>query len=173
MGAAGPVFLVSPAVAAILQRAAVRGLLSDTLPWPFGRAPLALARVPLALAQAVRAEEFAAACGGMALLLGAHGLGMAPILISGDQRAIGRFVRPAFRDHRRGDPHLFAFAITEPHAGSDVEEGAGAALLKPGVTARRVEGGWRLSGRKVFISGGDLARTITVFAALEGEGRPA
>lgn len=161
---------VSPAVAEILRRAALGGLLSDTLPWPFGRAPLALARVPLALAQAVRAEEFAAACGGMALLLGAHGLGVAPILISGDQRAIGRFVRPAFRDHRGGDPHLFAFAITEPHAGSDVEEGAGAARLKPGVAARRVEGGWRLSGRKVFISGGDLARTITVFAALEGEG---
>lgn len=161
---------VSPAVAEILRQAARGGYLSDTLPWPLGSAPLCLARVPLALAQAVRAEEFAAACGGMALLLGAHGLGMAPILIAGDQRAIGRFVRPAFRDHRRGIPHLFAFAITEPAAGSDVEDGAGAALLRPGVVARRAAGGWRLSGRKVFISGGDLARTITVFAALEGEG---
>ncbi len=36
--------------------------------------------------------------------------------------------------------------------------------------AHRGNGGWRLSGRKIFISGGDIARYVAVFAALEGEG---
>jgi alkylation response protein AidB-like acyl-CoA dehydrogenase len=38
------------------------------------------------------------------------------------------------------------------------------------VIARPVDGGWSLSGRKIFISGGDVARYVCVFAVLAGEG---
>jgi alkylation response protein AidB-like acyl-CoA dehydrogenase len=67
-------------------------------------------------------------------------------------------------------PYLFAFAITEPGAGSDVESGYGASLFRPETVARRGDGGWMLNGRKQYISGGDVADAVTVFAALEGEG---
>jgi alkylation response protein AidB-like acyl-CoA dehydrogenase len=65
---------------------------------------------------------------------------------------------------------VVAFAITEPGADSDAEDGHGAALYSPGVVARPTAGGWLLNGRKCYISGGDLAKSATVFAALQGEG---
>jgi alkylation response protein AidB-like acyl-CoA dehydrogenase len=104
------------------------------------------------------------------LLLSAHMLGQVPLLLSADPLLIGRRLIPGVRRNLTGDPYLFAFAITEPDAGSDVEEGHGAALGHPGVVARRVTGGWLLNGRKVFISGGDIAQGFTLFAALDGEG---
>jgi alkylation response protein AidB-like acyl-CoA dehydrogenase len=73
------------------------------------------------------------------------------------------------RANRAGRPHVFAYAITEPSAGSDVEEGHGAARCGPGAIARRGSGGWRITGRKCFISGGDIAESTVVFAALDGE----
>ncbi len=155
---------------ALVQVAARAGLLSDMLPRPFGSAPPGLFRYPLPFSAALKTEEFAAVDGGLMLLLCAHGLGIAPLLLSGDLGLIRRFLVPAMRASSAGRPHVFAFAITEPGAGSDVEEGHGAATCVPGTVARRVSGGWRLTGRKCFISGGDIADSVVVFAALEGEG---
>ena len=153
----------------LLEVAARAKLLSDLLPRPFGsQNPLLLAQ-PLALPAALKTEELAAVDGGLMLLLSATALGVAPIVLSG-LRAIRRFVVPAFAECAEGRPHVFAYAITEPGGGSDVEDGHGARSYVPGVVARRAAGGYRLSGRKVYISGGDIAKTIVVFAALEGEG---
>ncbi len=160
----------APAAMEVLRAAAREGLLSDMLPAPFGSASPRMFTLPISLAACMKTEELAAVDGGLMLLICAHSLGVAPILLSGDLGAIRRFIVPSCRDNLAGDPHLLAFAITEPSAGSDVEEGHGASLIRPGVVARRTEGGFRLSGRKCFISGGDLAREIVVFAALESEG---
>ena len=104
------------------------------------------------------------------LMLSAPALGLAPLMLSGDLGIMRRVVLPAQKATLAGDPQLFAFAITEPSAGSDAEDGYGALHQRAGVRARRGNGGWLLSGRKVFISGGDIARYVAVFAALEGEG---
>jgi alkylation response protein AidB-like acyl-CoA dehydrogenase len=120
--------------------------------------------------QALKAEELAVVDGGLMLLVCAHDLGVAPLILSGQMGTIRRHVLPAFRASERGEPHLFAYAITEPAGGSDVEEGHGAALRRPGVVAKRLPGGYRIRGRKCFISGGDIAKAVVVFAALEGEG---
>ncbi|RMF12875.1 MAG: hypothetical protein D6761_12025, partial [Candidatus Dadabacteria bacterium] len=158
------------AILDLLSRAAREGLLSALLPKPLGSLHWSLMRYPLVWLQTIRTEELCAAGGGLGLLLSAHYLGAVPILLSGDPISIRRWLLPAFRDHRRGIPHLFAYAITEPSGGSDVEDTEGAALYRPGTVARRKGKQWVLSGRKIFISGGDLAQTVTVFAALEGEG---
>lgn len=154
----------------VLRTAARAGLLSDMLPRPFGSSPAALFRHPLHFAAALKTEELAAVDGGLMLLICSHGLGVAPVLLSGELGAFRRFLVPAMRANREGRPHVFAFAITEPSAGSDVEEGHGAERCHPGTVARRVPGGFRLSGRKCFISGGDVAESVVTFAALEGEG---
>ncbi|MDD3765482.1 MAG: acyl-CoA dehydrogenase family protein [Nevskiales bacterium] len=161
---------LSPALRDLIARAGRAGLLGDMLPMPLGSGRPARFRHPIVLQQCIRVEELARVCGGLMLLLSANALGAMPILLSGDPSAIRRFAMPLFRAQRRGEPRLFAFAITEPGAGSDAEEGHGARHYKPGVVARRDGDGWRLNGRKVFISGGDIADTLTVFAALEGEG---
>ncbi|HRP68913.1 MAG TPA: acyl-CoA dehydrogenase family protein, partial [Turneriella sp.] len=152
---------------AILAAAGKQGLLSDMLPWPLGSASIATMLEPLHWVQSIKMEEFCAACGGLGLMLGAHGLGMAPLVLSGDMRALVKFVLPMNRENSAGKMHVAAFAITEPGAGSDVEETEGARTYTPGTTAKKVSGGWLLNGHKVFISGGDIARSITVFAAIE------
>jgi alkylation response protein AidB-like acyl-CoA dehydrogenase len=118
----------------------------------------------------IKVEELCAACGGWGLVLAAHALGTIPLLLAGDKKILKRILRPAQERIARGEPYIFAFAITEPAAGSDVEDGEGAASLKPRTIAKRTTGGWLLNGRKVYISGGDIADAVTVFAALEGEG---
>jgi alkylation response protein AidB-like acyl-CoA dehydrogenase len=159
-----------PSLADLLKTAGREGMLTDLLPRPFGSASFESYRYPLVWAQALRTEELARVCAGQMLFLSAHSLGVIPVIFAGDLSAIRRFVLPAYRQTLAGDPHVFAYAITEPSAGSDVEEGHGASVLRPGVVAKRVGGGWSLRGRKIFISGGDIAKSITVFAALEGEG---
>jgi alkylation response protein AidB-like acyl-CoA dehydrogenase len=160
----------SPSNRLLLRAAGEAGLLSDLLPWPLGRMPARLLPHPLYFQQALKTEELAAFDGGLMLLICAHDLGVAPVLLSGDGGSIRKHLLPAFRSCQRGEPHLFAFAITEPDGGSDVEEGQGASHHRPGVVARPVGAGYLIRGRKCFISGGDLARSIVVFAALEGEG---
>jgi butyryl-CoA dehydrogenase len=161
---------LNPELQSLLIKAAKQGFFSDMLPAPIGSVPLSRYRYPLAWQQAIKVEELARSCGGLMLLLSAHNLGIAPLLMAGDLAAARKFLLPALKENNAGKPHLFAFAITEPSAGSDVEEGHGASLYKPGTVARKVEGGWSISGRKCFISGGDVAQSMTVFAALEGEG---
>jgi butyryl-CoA dehydrogenase len=162
------------AIPAVLHRLLVTagraGWLSDLLPKPIGSGSPRTVAHPLAMTASLKVEEFSRACGGLMLLLSAHMLGQVPLLLSADPLLIGRRLIPGVRRNLTGDPYLFAFAITEPDAGSDVEEGHGAALGHPGVVARRVTGGWLLNGRKVFISGGDIAQGFTLFAALDGEG---
>ncbi|GAB3391222.1 acyl-CoA dehydrogenase family protein [Azotobacter armeniacus] len=154
----------------LLGKAGKAGWLSDMFPRPFGSASLGETLCPIPLRACLKTEEFGRACGGQMLLLCAHMLGMAPLQLSFDLKNTRQLLLPVLRDLKQGKPHLLAFAVTEPGNGSDAEEGHGAAQAKPGLVARRVEGGWRLNGRKCFISGGDLAKSLTTFAALEGEG---
>ncbi|MGW7683404.1 acyl-CoA dehydrogenase family protein [Kribbella sp. NPDC054772] len=54
---------------------------------------------------------------------------------------------------------IMAFAITEPDAGSNSHQIT--------TTARRTENGWSLTGRKVYISGLDVAKAILVVGRTE------
>ncbi|GGE59303.1 acyl-CoA dehydrogenase [Streptosporangium jomthongense] len=159
-----------PAITDMLKVAAREGWLSYFLPRPLGSMSWKRSLYPPVWQSSLVVEEFSRVCGGLMLLLSAHHLGCIPLLLSGDIKVIRRFLAPVYRSCHKGDPHLVAFAITEPGAGSDAEDGHGARDYKPGVVASRCQGGWKLNGRKCFISGGDMARTLTVFAALEGEG---
>jgi len=58
-----------------------------------------------------------------------------------------------------------AYAITEPSAGTDVEEPDFLARARINMEAKKVKGGYLLNGRKVFISGGREARALWSFSA--------
>ena len=161
---------IHPDAHQLLVEAGKAGWLSYFLPKPLGSMPLLAGLYPPILQASLVVEEFSRACGGIMLLLSAHHLGAMPLILSGNLAAIRQYLLPAYRECETGTPHLMAFAITEPGAGSDAEEGHGAELYRPKVLARRTSGGWLLNGRKCYISGGDLAKSMTVFAALEGEG---
>lgn len=154
----------------VLCRAARAGWLTRFLPsWVGGRARIAAFRERSSLAMLVFVEELGAVSPGLATLLGAHYLGAMPILLSFDFAAQRRILRPLCADLEAGQPSICAFAITEPEAGSDVEDAIGGTHARLRTTARRVPGGYLLTGRKCFISGGNLAKVTAVFAALEPE----
>ncbi len=125
----------------------------------------------LAREMCVALEELCAACPGVGNIFGAHGLGLLPLLATGVTHWDG-VLRDIAVAERQGRPVLMACAVTEPDAGTDVEE---ADLMRRGrITsqARPVTGGWRLTGTKRFISNGSLAEWITVCMPFDPQ-RPA
>jgi len=145
----------------IVRKGAEIGLLSFFIPEAYGGAGQGV------MCYAVLMEELSAACSGVALIFGAHGLGLAPIILSGDLEAWERFLPPIVEAERSGQPKLCAYAITEPSAGSDVEDPEGSRTARLTTFARKVSGGYVLNGRKCFISNGSVASLITVFASLD------
>ncbi len=151
----------------LLGAAARAGLQSEQLPPPWGTMPLGAVRDGPLFHEVLKAEELTTVCAGLGLGLLAHGLGMAPLQLCGDLPSMRRWLVPMCRDNRAGRPRLAAFAITEPSAGSDVEDSEGARSARFRTSARRVPGGYLLNGQKVFITGGAHADLVTVFATLE------
>jgi alkylation response protein AidB-like acyl-CoA dehydrogenase len=153
----------------LLAQAGRRGFQSELLPWPLGRMPYRAFLGGMVFPVVLKAEEFCAACGGIGLSVLAHDLGMGPLMLCGHLPTVLRWQWPINRANLRGEVRLVAYAITEPEAGSDVEESAGAAQARYVTTARKVPGGYVLNGQKVFISGGGHCDYVTVFAVLERE----
>jgi acyl-CoA dehydrogenase len=119
---------------------------------------------------AVIMEELCAACPGLALVFGAHGLGISPLLLDGPLHwdVMGEVAEAA----QHGEPMLMACALTEPDAGTDVEDVDLIAKARITSHARRVPGGYSLSGTKRFISNGGVARWLTVLMPVDPR-RPA
>jgi butyryl-CoA dehydrogenase len=70
-------------------------------------------------------------------------------------------------EEKKGKPVVMAYAITEPSAGTDVEDPEFLKVADIGMEARKVKGGYLLNGRKCFISGGSEAKYTTVCAAID------
>ncbi len=104
------------------------------------------------LSYALLLEEISRADAGVGVTLAVHtSAGTLPILMYGTEEQKARWVPDLARGARIG-----CFALTEPQAGSDAAAIAAA--------AERVEGGYRLSGRKQWITNGRVAGAMIVFA---------
>ena len=101
-------------------------------------------------------EAISRVCATSGLILAVHELGGLPLLIAGTAEQRQRWV-PALA---KGEA-LVAFALTEAGAGSD------AARLR--TRAVRDGDGWRLDGSKRFISHGNIARLVMVFAQTDAD----
>ncbi len=125
------------------------GFLGMTVPEALGGAGLDYVSYALAL------MEIAAADGGLSTLMSVQN---APVcaIVHGEANAAqqARFL-PALASGRM----IGAFALTEPHAGSD------ASSLR--TTARRVDGGYVLNGTKQFITSGAIAGLVITFAVTD------
>jgi alkylation response protein AidB-like acyl-CoA dehydrogenase len=100
-------------------------------------------------------EELSHGCAGIGNLITSNGFFAEPVLALGSDAQRRRWIEPLADEH----PPLTALATTEPAAGSD------AASIQ--TTARRVEGGYLLSGQKSWISNGGVADFYVVFATVE------
>ena len=107
------------------------------------------------LAYVIAVEEIARACGSTAITLAAHvSLGCGPVYAVGTEEQKRRFLVPMAKGEAIG-----AFGLTEPEAGSD----AGATQTR----AVKQDGGWRVSGSKIYITNGSVAKYITFTARTE------
>ncbi len=139
----------------LVRAGAEHGMLDFLIPKPAG------GDGGLSTQAAVVMEELCAACPGIALIFGAHALGISPLLLGGPSQWDG-VLADLVQSGRSGEPLLMACAITEPEAGTDVEDPDLLARGRITSHARRVPGGFRLSGTKRFISNGSVARWITI-----------
>ena len=97
-------------------------------------------------------EEISRADAGVGVTLAVHtSAGTLPILMYGSEEQKARWVPDLARGAKIG-----CFALTEPGAGSDA-----AAIV---ARAERVDGGYRLSGHKKWVTNGRVADAVFVFA---------
>jgi alkylation response protein AidB-like acyl-CoA dehydrogenase len=132
------------------RKASALGLTSFMLPAEYGGAGMTDC-----LTGCVVQEELSHGCTGIGNLITSGGFFAEPVLALGDEGQKDRWLRPLTGD----DPPLTALAITEPQSGSD------AASIR--THARRVDGGYVLSGQKSWISNGGAAQFYVVFATVQ------
>src|ERR671933_566755 len=97
-------------------------------------------------------EEISRADAGVGVTLAVHtSAGTLPILIYGTEEQKARWLPDLARGAKIG-----CFALTEPETGSD------AAAI--GARAEKVDGGYRLSGYKQWVTNGRVAGTMVLFA---------
>ncbi len=109
-------------------------------------------------------EEIASVCTAMSNLIGVHYLGVGTLIATWNTRIIQRVFSDVVEGEKNGNPCLISLALTEPGAGTDVEE---TDLMDRGnITchARKVTGGYAVNGSKVFISNGHLSTWHMLFS---------
>jgi alkylation response protein AidB-like acyl-CoA dehydrogenase len=117
-------------------------------------------------------EIIATYCVGIANLLAVNGLAIGAVMAWFDPRALAHIAEMVCSNERKGVPVFLSTCVTEPGAGSDAEDPEEFAHAKLSTIARRVAGGYRITGTKVFISNGALASLHVVVAYADQRHRP-
>ncbi|MCE5212778.1 MAG: acyl-CoA/acyl-ACP dehydrogenase [Deltaproteobacteria bacterium] len=108
-------------------------------------------------------EEIGSVCLGIANVIGVHYLGVAGLMMAGNTRVIKKVMNDVVQGEKTGDPCLIALAITEPMAGTDVEEIELEDRGKITCHVRKVKGGYIVNGTKIFISMGRLSKWTVLY----------
>jgi butyryl-CoA dehydrogenase len=135
-----------------LRKSAELGLTAISIPERFGG-------MELDLASAMIVAERLAKDGSYSGWHGAHsGIGTLPILFFGNEQQKAKYLPKLAKVEL-----LAAYALTEPHAGSDALAARTRADLSPDGTH------YILNGQKMWITNGGHADVFTVFAKVDGE----
>jgi alkylation response protein AidB-like acyl-CoA dehydrogenase len=131
------------------RKLAELGLAGITVPEDLGGAGADTLSLALAL------EELAKVCGSTCLTLAAHtSLGTMPIVLFGSDALKRRYV-----PGNAAGTTIGAYGLTEPEAGSD----SSATRSR----ASKVDGGWKLTGSKLFMTNASVADVMTVTAVTD------
>jgi len=130
----------------LLAQMAEAGLTAVAVPTEYGGAGLGETGLCVVM------EELTQACFATAVTFGAHAsIGTMSVLVGGSPEQ-----KQQWLPKMASGEVLGCYALSEANAGSDP-----AAMTTKAV---RVEGGWRIDGEKVWITSGDMADLVTVFA---------
>lgn len=127
-------------------------LFAVTVPEEYGGIDGSLVTVCVVVEQVARVSP---AC---SMIVGVQSLGATPITLFGSAEQKANWL-PAIGAAEK----MIAFGLTEPNAGSDVKAMSTRAV--------RADGGWRLNGRKCFISHANIADLVVCFAKVKVDGR--
>jgi citronellyl-CoA dehydrogenase len=110
------------------------------------------------LCSIVLAEEMTrGGSGGMAMAIAVQtDMAVPPLYKFGNEEQKQRYLVPAIKGEK-----IFCLGITEPDAGSDVQNIS--------TFAEKVDGGWMVNGRKIFITNGARAHAMTLVAKTDRE----
>ena len=129
-----------------LEKLADAGFMGLCVPEEYGGAGMDF------LSYCLLIEEISRADAGVGVTLAVHtSAGTLPIVMYGTEDQKARWVPPLARGEKIG-----CFALTEPETGSD------ASAIQ--ARAERVEGGYRISGHKQWVTNGRIAGTMILFA---------
>jgi butyryl-CoA dehydrogenase len=129
-----------------MRKLAELGFFAMRYPADVGGLGLDLATFSIALAEIARGSMSLAGCAAMQALMGTKFLHLL-----GGPAIVDRLLKPALAGERIG-----AICMTEPDAGSDLDSIA--------TSARKVDGGYVLDGRKTWVTAAPVADFFTVFA---------
>ncbi len=112
-------------------------------------------------------EELCSACMPSAMNIVLNNFGLMGAMYENRNGVVMKIIKETVDAQRQGKPLFFAWAITEPSAGTDVEDERAMATMKPSCLAEKVEGGYKLNGTKCFISNGNLATYVIATICLD------
>ena len=138
---------------ALFRELADLGFFGIRYPEDAGGSGLDLVTFCLALEEVSRGSVSLAGCAAMQSLMGTKFLHML-----GNADIVERLFKPALRGEKIG-----AVCMTEPNAGSDLGSLA--------TRAKKVDGGYRLTGQKIWVTSAPVADFFTVFARAGEEGK--
>ncbi|MGC9324097.1 MAG: acyl-CoA dehydrogenase family protein [Desulfomonilia bacterium] len=107
-------------------------------------------------------EECITACTGISAFFGFNFFGVLCAFVEFQPDVCLKVIREMVEAHRNEKPVFWAWSITEPSAGTDVEDGRAMATMKCSAHARKVSGGYIINGTKQFCSNGSLAHYLVV-----------
>ena len=109
-------------------------------------------------------EEIASVDVGIANVIGVHYLGFICLMLSCNTRVIKKVTSEVVKGEKTGNPCIVSLALTEPNAGTDVEEVELSDRGSITCHAKKVKGGYIVNGTKVFISMGHLSEWTILYA---------
>lgn len=113
-----------------------------------------------ALANAVMVEEMASVCLAATSNITFNTFGLLGALVECRTGIILKIIRMMVDAQKKEKPLFWSWAITEPGAGTDMEEASGMKKMRPSTRADKVPGGYRINGTKCFITNGSLASFV-------------
>ncbi len=112
-------------------------------------------------------EILASHCMAMTNMIGVHYVGLTALSASMNYKMLQNVCKKIKAGEKKSTPHTLSIAVTEPEAGTDLEDHKLLKNAKVGCTLIKSDGGYTLNGTKIFISNGHLSHWSIVTAFLD------
>ncbi|MFW6415214.1 MAG: acyl-CoA dehydrogenase family protein, partial [Thermodesulfobacteriota bacterium] len=114
-------------------------------------------------------EEISSVCLAIANILSVHYLGVSSLTTTWNLRMLDKIFRDVLEGEKRDQPCLISLAMTEPDAGTDVQNIELMDAGNLGCRAEKVDSGYLLNGSKIFISMGHMStwHIVNAYSDLE------